>query len=815
MARINGELNNFTGGEISPKLRRRVELEGYAKATEYQKNFLAEPHGEMGFRAGTNFQASEINGATAVRLMPFVYDSDDAYVLEFSTHAVATDVMRVFNNDGSIYNVDNETIEYVEKRLNELVFHVNVTTTGNWVVGSPIHVIDLETTDYTQYNWESLPIKAKNVSTVNGAWVEIVIAKPGLSAVAAVVANTNSVIYAEYALAQPFTTLTHLQWVQKNDLMWITSNGDLQLQVLTRNHTTSTFTIGNWAMTDGLAAAIFAAAAERPKCIGLHEGRMWLGNITTYAGAGAIDTLFASDIGDYTRFGWNDATPTDDDGLQYILSGENDEITHIVGAKDFLYVQTIGGGYQITSQGAALAFDDGSSRRLHNVGSAIDLPCHLINENIFFVERSGIKLRQIEYSFDRNSYEPIDIGKHAEHLTRRGLSRLAFARGYTDRFYFATQNTDGQGLSLTYDPLTNTNAWARYAPGDVDTIPNTPANSIDLVLQQSRLPRIEDIVVIPNGTNNEDTVMFLVSRGGDRYLETRISLVPTLPEEEHYTGDIVLDEKIKEGDDYEYRIRASYLDANHTRYATGTENITFTNAGAVGDTVATAAGAMFLAGDVGRRILGFRADRVVGVTGAPFGVATITAYNSATSVDVTITEAFEVTPVLALTYYFEFNAAGWSLLVPGYAAGDALAVVIDGADMGDYVIPSSGVLSFTNAASIVHFGFRYRGLVKTTNLQGGGTIGPSDTHEKNIAKVGLKFRDTESCLVGTDKYNLEEVVFAGDNDDMNRPTPLFNGEKIIRFEETWDTEKHIFIRKDDHGPCIIQAITPYIEVSND
>ena len=72
---------SFAGGEISPTLYGRTELAKYAVSLARCRNFIVEPQGCVSNRPGTVFVRAA-RGAT-VRLIPFIYSSDQSYVLEF------------------------------------------------------------------------------------------------------------------------------------------------------------------------------------------------------------------------------------------------------------------------------------------------------------------------------------------------------------------------------------------------------------------------------------------------------------------------------------------------------------------------------------------------------------------------------------------------------------------------------------------------------------------------------------------------------------------------------------------------------------
>lgn len=74
-------LTSFTGGEWSPRLHGRVDIQKYNTACEVLKNMVIYPHGGATRRMGMEYIADA--KTNNVRLIPFEYNREQAYVLEF------------------------------------------------------------------------------------------------------------------------------------------------------------------------------------------------------------------------------------------------------------------------------------------------------------------------------------------------------------------------------------------------------------------------------------------------------------------------------------------------------------------------------------------------------------------------------------------------------------------------------------------------------------------------------------------------------------------------------------------------------------
>lgn len=90
---------NFLGGEFSPTLHGRTDLDRYASGLRQCKNFYISKHGAAISRPGTLFlaESGSQNTSSQVVLLPFIVDESTAYVLEFGPG-----YMRVYQNGAQV-----------------------------------------------------------------------------------------------------------------------------------------------------------------------------------------------------------------------------------------------------------------------------------------------------------------------------------------------------------------------------------------------------------------------------------------------------------------------------------------------------------------------------------------------------------------------------------------------------------------------------------------------------------------------------------------------------------------------------------------
>lgn len=71
-------------GVLSPELHARIDLEKYAVGLKTCRNWIVRPQGGVRFRTGTELIAEAVESANPVRLVPFRFNTEQAYPLVFS-----------------------------------------------------------------------------------------------------------------------------------------------------------------------------------------------------------------------------------------------------------------------------------------------------------------------------------------------------------------------------------------------------------------------------------------------------------------------------------------------------------------------------------------------------------------------------------------------------------------------------------------------------------------------------------------------------------------------------------------------------------
>ncbi|HEY7805204.1 MAG TPA: hypothetical protein VIC30_12340, partial [Orrella sp.] len=109
MSRVVSVQTNFTGGEIDPKIRARIDLQQYYNSLEKAQNVIIQPQGGLIRRDGSRY-ITELTAAAgdAVRCVPFEFSVDDSYMLIFTDER-----MYVFKDRQLITNINASGEDYL------------------------------------------------------------------------------------------------------------------------------------------------------------------------------------------------------------------------------------------------------------------------------------------------------------------------------------------------------------------------------------------------------------------------------------------------------------------------------------------------------------------------------------------------------------------------------------------------------------------------------------------------------------------------------------------------------------------------------
>lgn len=782
MGRITTIFDKFTAGEVSELLGAQVRLEKYYQACRTLENMIVLVHGGAHRRHGFRWIKEAANSAQEVRLMPFVFSEDQAYVLEWGEDTGGNGVLRFFTEEGAVLGPVGT----------DLVTDGDMSVPGSWTAGtgwsvaagvatcdgSQVADSDLEqaitVTDGDDY-WVTLTISnysagaltvvlaggaASTAMSANGTYRLQVTAGSGANLqiradvdFAGDVDDVELMPEGHYQITTPYTAdqLAEIKYVQSNDVLYLAHN-EVAPQELKR-YAHNRWEISSISFTNAPAEW---GTGNYPGAVTFFEQRLcWAGTVNE------PQTIWFSENGSYLTLG--PLGTDDDDPMSYTIAANQVNRIYWMLPGTRLYVGTLGATW---TAGASSSYDPMTPTNIRidqqlTFGSA-NVQAIRINHAVLYVGSLRRTLREMTYHFDIDAHKGPRLELLAEHVTEGYIKEVHYSQDPYSVLWAVLQ--DGSLLSCTYLRDEDVVAWARH---------ETAADG-----------EVESIAVIPY--NGRDQVWACIKRtvnGSDyRYIEMM-------------TGDWGTD-----------ITDAFYVDSGLTYDG---DEYTISGATNADPVVITATGHSLSNGDY------VRITGVAGMTeinGTCFKVANKTA------------NTFELKDLgdndVDGSGYGTYTSGGtakkavYSVTGLDHLEGETVQVLADGSVRPDCTV-SSGSITLARPASKVHAGLGYTSTLETMRLEAGGNDGTAQGKKKRVNRVVLRVYRTVGGKLGPDTDHMDRIDYASTGDTMDEAVPYRTGDvgpKIMG--GSFNTHGRIVVQQDQPLPFTLLGIIPQAAVND-
>lgn len=479
MARIPYIQTNFTAGELSPRITGRVDLSKYYNGVSHLENMIIHPLGGIQRRPGSRFVTEVKNSAHHVRLIPFEFSIEQAYVLEFGDQYI-----RFYRNEGQIESAPSTPYEVTTPYAHDDLAALKYTQSADimYLVHPDYPPYKLSRTGHTSWTLTQIAFKdgpyleentesgyTLTPSAASGAGITITASghSPFVSTdVGRLVRIQHSSTWG-YAKITAYTSATEVTADVKGDFGGTSGSSSWQL--------------GAWSDTTGW-----------PSAVEFYEQRLYFA-----ATKNQPQTLWGSISEDYENF-----TPgvEDDDPVIYTINASRVNAIRWISPVSILAIGTAGGEFKASGGSDDIITPSAVSiRRQTTHGVDNVLPATIANI-VLFVQRAGRKLREFSYSFEQDSFVAPDLTLLADHITDSGIIQLTYAQE-PDSVLWALRN-DGQLVGMTYKREEDVVGWHRHDIGG---------------------GLVKSMAVIPDSTSTYDQLWMIIEREIDgntvRYIE--------------------------------------------------------------------------------------------------------------------------------------------------------------------------------------------------------------------------------------------------------------------------------------------------------
>ena len=490
---------SFAGGELAPQLYARTDLAKYAVGLRQCRNFMVMRQGGAAKRPGTLYVNTVKDSTKRVRLIPFVFSSTDALVLEFGDKYI-----RFYQNGGVVVDPSNTAIPYE--------------------IASPYAAIDLPQLKYVQRadivtivhpryapqelkrfgdaNWTIGPITfGAGIAAPTGVTVGDVFSlvptgiTPGTSRY--VVTSISSA--GEESLASVPVTSPHIPQLGVPEILHGTATGadsyniyrsDTGAEVYgwvgTGDGTSISFIdtgfIPDYTRQPPIDKGLFKSQNDYPSVVAYYQQRLVFANSTNNP-----DTIWTSRTGFYHNFNVS-AYVQDDDAITFRLTSEEiDSVQHILNVGRMI-VLTTGAEWIVEGDGNGVLTPTSVNARIGATDGVNALRPIKVANQLLFLQALGSQIRQIQANvqFGYYSLTSADVTIYSSHLVD-GFQITDWTWQQVYPHVLWAVRSDGVLLGLTYIPEQEVLAWHRHdTKGFVESVCAIPENGEHFVYWVAR-----------------------------------------------------------------------------------------------------------------------------------------------------------------------------------------------------------------------------------------------------------------------------------------------------------------------------------------
>lgn len=838
--KIDMDITNFTAGELSPRMKGRVDVAKYYNGVEAMQNFVVMPQGGATARPGTMFAALNQDQAHPARLVPFEFNVQQAYIIELGNFTA-----RFYMNDGLISvagaplvlatpwaAADLAALHFTQSADTLYVFHPNyqtrtITRSSNtsWTVtpfvsrDGPYLDVNITSTTLTPSGTSgTITVTASSMTGINGGsgfvasdvgrhlrvklvanWCWMIIQTVTSSTVITATVQSPVPYGAAFMDGTPWaanTTYDAGAVVINGGVTYVTPAGGCSGGGSGPSGTSNSIADGSiiWQWTTAVPGSTINwqlgnwTVGNYPSC-----GVFWQNRLMMAGTANQPNLVIASVTGDFTNFAptANDSVVLATNALSWKIS--DDQVNAVcwlspAGSAQSaqLGIGTTGGEevMQAASTAQALSATSVQVYRETSYGCAANVAPTRIAKSVLFFNRPGRKCHEWTFQWAVNGYVGPDLTVLSEHITNSGVVQVAYQQNPYSVLWCI--RADGTLIGLTYLRDQDVVAWHRHQLGGQ---------------YFGGPPIVESIACIPSPDGSYDelwlSVLRTVNGTPTRTVEVMTAYFDQGPLDKSFFVDCGLSSTL------------TYPAASIT-ISGGTAVTTVAAAPSFDGTIALqASAAVFSGGSVG----------------------SLVRLNSGTAVIASVIDGQHATATVLIPLSSQAPAlqGAWSMTAPiatasglSYLNGETVQALGDGQVYVPQTV-SAGAITLNPPASLVTAGLQYNCvLISMPVAPAGGGAATAAGRIKDVEKLYIRFYAslggqfglrTQDGLTNQVSDVLETLLSRSASDAMSRPPALFSGIKRVTPPSGHDAEARIIVQQPEPLPMTVLSVGVRADVS--
>lgn len=536
-------MRSFAGGELSPELYGRIDLDKFQTGLATCRNFVTLPHGPVRRRQGFRYIAETKFSNKRSALIEFSYSTTQTYALEFGDQYIRfhTNAGTLLEANKTVTSISGATVNVtshgytagksvflggryyvVDTVVNANSFTVKnldgsaATPTGSTVaviyeVASPYleaDVMDLhhvQSADVLTIVHPSYPpaelkrLGPANWTLTNISFVPSINPPASATATATVGTGTTSYRYAvtsvsdaelEESVAVESNTITNNLATSgnKNTITWGAVTGVIRYNVYKERNGLYGY-IGQTDTTNFVDDNIVADVTQTPpEPDNPFDGAGNYPSAVSYfeqrrcfaATNNLPQNLWMTRSG--TESNMNYSVPTqDDDAISLrIAAREVHRIRHLVPLSDLILLTT-SGEWRAWAQNSDVITPSTISVRPQSYNGSNNVQPIVTGNSTVYVRTQSSRLHELSYNWESNAYKSDDVSLMAPHLfDGYAISDMTLTK--TPVAIVWCTRSDGVLLGLTYMPIQKVFAWHRHdTDGEFESVAAVSENNVDVL----------------------------------------------------------------------------------------------------------------------------------------------------------------------------------------------------------------------------------------------------------------------------------------------------------------------------------------------
>jgi hypothetical protein len=759
MPKVSPIQSSFNGGEFSPLLHGRIDLDRYKAGLKTCLGYIPTIQGALIRRPGGKYVTPVKNQTLSTRLAAFEFSTTQAYIIE-----IGNLYFRFYRNNGQIES-GGSPYEVVTTYATADLFQLKFAQSADvlYITHPSYPPRKLTRTGHTAWTITTIAFEDGPFLPINDVAANTMTPSATTGSITLTMVNDTFVSTDVDRLVRFKDSANNWTWLK---ITAFTSAKIVTATVMGPDLATTTATaswrLGAWSTTTGFPAAVT-----------FYEDRLVFIGPTSYP-----QRTDGSNSSDYENFAPTaaDGTISDSNAFSFTLNANKVNAARWIEPGDkSLLSGTVGGEWGIKSPSDANAITPTSvdAKRSTPYGSA-DVQALSVGDAVLFVQRAGKKIREIQFVAGKEGFQASDLTVLSEHITAPGIVEMAHQQEPQSIVWLV--RSDGVLLGMTYErDLDNlVVAWHRHILGG----PSDAAGSA---------AKVESVAVIPSSDGTRSEVWMIVQRYVDgavkRYVE-------------------YFDKFFEDTDDQE---DAYFVDSGLTLNSP----VTITAATAADPVVVTAASHGFSDGD---KVL---IKNVVGMTEIN-NLTFLVANKTANTFELTDLEGNDIDG----SAYTAYSSGGevWKMVssVSGldHLEGETVSILADGAVQPNQVV-ASGAVTLDPVAAVVHVGYGYNSDGQMLILNAGAADGTALGKTQRPHRVGILLHRSLGLKLGLAlDSTLKDITFRTAADAMTRAPALFTGIISETLEADYELGSRIAWRQSQPLPSTILAVMPQMHTQD-